>query len=66
MFGGSGLSADTIGTFTLLLVPVEIVLVVVAMFGFAQGWNVELEVPDEEARRRGYKTQSAGAGTATA
>jgi hypothetical protein len=66
MFGGTGLSADTIGTLTLLLVPVEIVLVVVAMFGFAQGWNVELEVPDEEARRRGYKPRSAGADAATA
>ena len=66
MFGGSGLSANTIGTLTLLLIPVEIVLVVVAMFGFAQGWNVELEVPDEEARRRGYKPRSTGAGPATA
>ena len=23
------------------------------MIGFAQGWNVELEVPEEEAERRG-------------
>jgi hypothetical protein len=64
MLGGSGLSADTIGTLTLLLIPVEAVLVVVAVVGFAQGWNVELEVPDEEARRRGYKTRSAGPATA--
>jgi hypothetical protein len=66
LFGGSGLSADTIGTLTLLLIPVELVLVVVALVGFAQGWNVELEVPDDEARRRGYRTRSTGAGTATA
>jgi hypothetical protein len=54
LFGGAGLSADTIGTLTLLLIPVEALLVIVAMVGFGQGWNVELEVPDEEARRRGF------------
>ena len=71
MFGGAGLSADAIGTFTLLLIPVELVLVVLAIVGFAQGWNVELEVPDEEARRRGYRIRPStgtgtGAGAATA
>jgi hypothetical protein len=54
LFGGTGLSADAIGTLTLLLIPVEAVLVIAAIVGFAQGWNIELEVPDEEARRRGY------------
>jgi hypothetical protein len=50
--GGPGLSSDTIGTLVLLLVPVELVLILVAVVGFAQGWNVELEVPDEEAAAR--------------
>ena len=45
LFGGTGLSADAIGTLTLLLIPVEALLVVVAMVGFSQGWNVEVEVP---------------------
>jgi hypothetical protein len=54
LFGGTGLSAAAIGTLTLLLIPVEALLVVVAMVGFGQGWNVELEVPDEEARDRGH------------
>jgi hypothetical protein len=49
--GGRGLSSDTIGTLILLLAPVELVLILVAIVGFAQGWNVELEVPDEEAAR---------------
>jgi hypothetical protein len=53
LFGGTGLSADAIGTLTLLLIPVEALLVIIAMVGFSQGWNVELEVPDEEARGRG-------------
>jgi hypothetical protein len=66
LFGGSGLSADTIGTLTLLLIPLELLLVVAAIVGFAQGWNVELEVPDEEARRRGYRARPSQPGSATA
>ncbi len=66
MFGGTGLSASTVGTLTLLLIPVEAVLAVVAIVGFAQGWNVELEVPDEEARRRGYRPDHRDPGAATA
>jgi hypothetical protein len=55
LFGGAGLSANTLGTVTLLLIPVQVLLVVFAMRAFAQGWNVEQEVPIEEARQRGYK-----------
>src|SRR6202030_3901899 len=54
LFGGNGFSPDTLGTLTVLLIPVESLLIFFAMFGFLQGWNVELEVPIEEARRRGY------------
>jgi hypothetical protein len=54
LFGGNGLSADTLGTITLLLIPVQLLLIVVSMRAFAQGWNVEQEVPIAEARRRGY------------
>jgi hypothetical protein len=39
---------------------------VIAMIGFAQGWNVELEVPDEEAKRRGSKAVATGPETAAA
>jgi lysylphosphatidylglycerol synthetase-like protein (DUF2156 family) len=54
LFGGSGFGPDTLGTLTVLLIPVQALLIVFAGIGFAQGWNVELEVPVEEARRRGY------------
>jgi hypothetical protein len=37
-----------------LLVPVQVLLILFALSAFAQGWNVEQEVPIEEARRRGY------------
>jgi hypothetical protein len=54
IFGGKGMSADTLGAFTVLLIPVQALLILIATVGFSQGWNVELEVPHDEARRRGY------------
>jgi hypothetical protein len=59
LFGGKGLDPDTLGLVTLLLVPVQLLLIIFSMIGFSQGWNVEVEVPIEEAKRRG----GASAGT---
>jgi hypothetical protein len=56
LFGGSGLDPDAVGLVTLLIAPVQVLLIIFAMRGFAQGWNVEREVPIEEARRRGGAT----------
>jgi hypothetical protein len=53
IFGGSGLSPDTLGTVTLLMAPVQVLLIFFCMRGFAQGWNVEVEVPEDEAKRGG-------------
>src|SRR5262249_688081 len=47
------IDAGVLGVLTLLLVPLQMLLVAFAMRGFQQGWNVELE------RRR----PAAGAGT---
>jgi hypothetical protein len=55
IFGGNGLSADTLGAFTVLMIPVQGLLILFASIGFSQSWNVELEVPYDEARRRGYR-----------
>lgn len=66
LFGGTGLSPNLLGTLTLLLIPVELALIVFAMVGFAQGWNVETEVPVEEARRRGSKPVAIGPDVAEA
>jgi hypothetical protein len=52
LFGGTGLSPNVLGTITLIIAPVQVLLIFFAMRGFAQGWNVELEVPKEEAERR--------------
>jgi hypothetical protein len=62
--GSRGLSADTIGTLLVALIPVSVATAVVAMVAFAQGWNVELEVTEEEARRRGAKPVATGPGVA--
>ena len=52
LFGGGGLSPDILGLLTLLIAPVQVLLIFFSMQGFAQGWNVEEEVPEDEAKRR--------------
>ncbi|MDQ6807454.1 MAG: hypothetical protein M3065_21455 [Actinomycetota bacterium] len=66
VFGGKGLGPDVLGLITLLIVPVQALLIFFAMRGFAQGWNVEVEVPIEEARRRGAKIPPTSPPPATA
>ena len=63
LLGGAGLGDQVLGIVTLLLIPVEIALIVFAMVGFAQGWNVEIEVTEEEAQRRGSKPIARGPST---
>ena len=48
-FAQPTLSAGLLGLLTLLIVPVQILLVAFAMRGFSQGWNVELERRDPAA-----------------
>jgi hypothetical protein len=66
LLGGQGLSSSVLGLVTIILIPVEAALIVLAMVGFAQGWNVEIEVSDEEAKRRGSKAVARGPETAAA
>ncbi len=44
-FAQPTLNAGVLGIITLLLVPVQMLLIAFAMRGFNQGWNVELERP---------------------
>jgi hypothetical protein len=60
LFGSAGLGSTALGFFTVLLIPVELLLIASAMIAFSQGWNVELEVPEEEARRRGIEPAHRG------
>ena len=48
-FAQPTLNAGLLGVLTLLIVPVQILLVTFAMRGFSQGWNVELERADPGA-----------------
>jgi hypothetical protein len=50
-FAEPSIDAGTLGLVTLLIVPVQALLIVAAMQGFRQAWNVEVERrPDEGAR----------------
>ena len=42
-FAQPSINAGLLGVLTLLIVPVQVLLVTFAMRGFTQGWNVELE-----------------------
>jgi hypothetical protein len=53
-FGGGGLDESILGLLTLLVVPVQVLLIGFSMQGFRQGWNVEVEVPADEAGGRGH------------
>jgi hypothetical protein len=48
-FAQASLNSSLLGLLTLLIVPVQILLVAFAMRGFKQGWNVELERRDPSA-----------------
>lgn len=44
-FTNPALDADLLGVLTLLVVPVQVLLIAFAMRGFQQAWNVEVERP---------------------
>jgi len=66
IFGGKGLSPDVLGLVTVLLIPVQALLIFFAMLGFTQGWNVETEVPDDEARPQRRRRSSSSTKPAAA
>ena len=49
-FDDPALSAELVGLLTVLLVPLQIALIVFAMRGFQQAWNVEVERPADGRR----------------
>jgi hypothetical protein len=54
IFGGAGLDSSLLGLVTMLMIPVQVLLIGFAMQGFRQGWNVEVEVDRDEYDRRAY------------
>ena len=45
LFGGSGLSPSTLSTLTVAIALTQVLLIVAAVRGLGQGWNIEYEVP---------------------
>jgi lysylphosphatidylglycerol synthetase-like protein (DUF2156 family) len=50
-FADAALDPSLLGLLTIILVPVQILLIAFAMRGFQQRWNVEVEVSADEADR---------------
>jgi lysylphosphatidylglycerol synthetase-like protein (DUF2156 family) len=50
-FEESAVPASMLGLLALILIPVQIALIGFAMRGFQQQWNVEVEVPRDDADR---------------
>jgi hypothetical protein len=51
-FDDPALEPSILGLLTIILVPVQVLLIAFAMRGFQQEWNVEVEVSQEEAEGR--------------
>ncbi|HEX3803324.1 MAG TPA: hypothetical protein VHV75_10835 [Solirubrobacteraceae bacterium] len=49
LFGGGGLSSGTLSALTIAIAVSQALLIVVAMRGFGQAWNIEYEVPASDA-----------------
>ena len=52
-FSGPALPPGLVGLITLLIVPVQVLLIAFALRGFRQEWNVEVEVPAGQAYEPG-------------
>jgi lysylphosphatidylglycerol synthetase-like protein (DUF2156 family) len=50
-FAGSALDPAILGLLTLVIAPVQVLLIAFAMRGFQQAWNVEVEVTRDRASR---------------
>jgi lysylphosphatidylglycerol synthetase-like protein (DUF2156 family) len=57
-FDNPALAPSILGLLTLIVVPIQLLLIAFAMRGFQQQWNVEVEVTREEAER--YRTRRGG------
>jgi amino acid transporter len=57
-FDDPALEPSILGLLTLILVPVQLLLIAFALRGFQQQWNVEVEVTRDEAER--YRSRGGG------
>src|SRR5204863_1236312 len=67
-YKAAALPADLLGLLTLVIVPLQLLVIMFAMRAFAQKWNVEVEMTEDEYRERhggsgpgrGYEPQLQG------
>ena len=59
-FNDPALEPSILGLLTIILVPVQLLLVAFAMRGFQQQWSVEVEVRRDEAERHRQGDDSSG------
>ena len=61
-FEDPALEPSILGLLTIILVPVQVLLIAFSMRGFQQEWNVEVEVSRDEAEGRGPPPDSSAGG----
>jgi hypothetical protein len=61
-FTSPALDESVVGLFTLLIIPVQVLLLGFSMRGFQQAWNVEVEVPDGQHYHPGMHFDDTDAG----
>jgi hypothetical protein len=64
-FTSPALDENVLGLVTLLIIPVQILLIGFAMRGFQQAWNVEVEVPDGQHYEPGVHYDKPGQAATT-
>jgi protein-S-isoprenylcysteine O-methyltransferase Ste14 len=65
-FSSPTLDESFLGLITLLIIPVQLLLIAFSMRGFQQEWNVEVEVPDGQHYHEGMHFDDEGSRPATA
>jgi hypothetical protein len=61
-FTSPALDEGVLGLVTLLIIPVQVLLLAFSMRGFQQAWNVEVEVPDGQHYHEGMHFDEPGPG----
>ena len=60
-FNEAGLSSSVVGVLVIILALVQLVVIVAALYGFNQGWNIEEERPIGNGEDYGAGSHSGGA-----
>lgn len=62
-FAHAGLPSNVLGLITLILIPVQLLLIAFSLRAFQQAWNIEVEVPLEEDEDEPKRDRDPGRGS---